>query len=95
MSISFVNKETINTINFKHTEVLHDLSLITERRLKLEKALHLGNLYKHHVRISFVDKHNTTYKTEATVWAVTEKYVILKSHMMIPICSISEVELIA
>lgn len=95
MSIPIIQKENISNIEFATQEVLKNKLDIDQRTRRLNKALSLGNIYKNHVRITFMTSSGKPFNTIATVWAVTSKYVVLKSHMMIPIRAITEVDLVA
>jgi len=60
-------------------------------RAKLNDALRLGNEFKSKVSIAF----NTVdgpLRIETTVWSLTEKYIQIKSGVLIPLNSIISVE---
>ena len=87
-----VDKADLLSMSFTHIEVLTSTKDQVKRKINLMKSLTLGNLYKQHVHLSFKDKGGVILKTTATVWAVTESYVILKGGLHIPIKSISEID---
>lgn len=94
VSTSFqkIQKEEISNLRFPQTEVLIEPAAIIERRSSLEKALSLGNLEHNKIKIFFED--DTSDKVvETTVWGVTDKRVILKQGIVIPINRIKAVEL--
>ena len=91
--VQLIDKSLINQFSFSSEDVLQDQALKFRRRQRLLKALKLGNLNKQHVRINFVDSSGVEMKTRATVWAVTQKHVVLKSSTMIPISSIKCIEI--
>lgn len=88
-----VDKSNINRISFSKEEILNSENAQIERKAKLKRSLTLGNLYKQHVKIKFVNQNKQVLRTFATVWALTEKYVILKGGRMIPLTSIITVDL--
>lgn len=86
MTIIFesIEKERIETLKFPNDEVLLDKILIIERENELNRALTLGNLEHAKIKIYFED--DTSHKlVETTVWGVTDKRVILKKGVVIPI----------
>ena len=88
-----IDKELIANLRFPSEEVLKDISLIRDRIADLEKALSLGNLEHAKIKIYFED--DESHKVvETTVWAVTDKRVILKQGVGIPINRIHSVQLI-
>jgi hypothetical protein len=94
VSTSFqkIEKEEISNLRFPQTEVLIEPSSIIDRRSSLDKALSLGNLEHNKIKIFFED--DTSDKVvETTVWGVTDKRVILKQGIVIPINRIKAVEL--
>jgi hypothetical protein len=79
-----IEKENISGLKFPNCEVLGDQEKITERASDLNRALSLGNLEQTKIRIYFEDE--KSYKVvETTVWGVTDKRVILKQGVVIPI----------
>ena len=90
-----INKEHVAHVQFHSKEVLSNPLEIQKRNLLLQKALKLGNTYKSHVKLVFLNAQGETMSTVATVWAITERFVVLKSNMMIPITSVLRVELVA
>ena len=82
--IQSIEKEQIKFLNFSKAEVLGKKNDQLNRFLDLKRALALGNLEKGKVRITFVD--DTGLKmVETTIWALTEKSVILKKSAIIPL----------
>ena len=51
----------------------------------------LGNHHKHKVKLIIMNASDQLIQVKAKVWSVTEKYVILKNSIMIPISSILNV----
>ena len=85
-----VEKETIHSLHFPKNEVLNDPIQIKRRSERLLRALHIGNTEKHKVRIYFTDA-NGPKVTHTTIWAVTEKYVVLKAGTTIPIRRVNRI----
>ncbi|HOZ88333.1 MAG TPA: hypothetical protein PL029_11275, partial [Bacteroidia bacterium] len=84
-------KEKIENLKFPATEVLSDVVEIQNRRSHLERALSLGNLEHTKIKIFFEDD-SSCKVVETTVWGVTDKRVILKQGLVIPINRIHSVE---
>ncbi|WP_353547621.1 hypothetical protein [Rhinopithecimicrobium faecis] len=58
---------------------------------KLEGALRLGNEFKAKTEISF-QTDSGPKRIETTVWSLTDKYLQIKSGVLIPLKSILEIE---
>jgi hypothetical protein len=86
-----IEKEKIENLKFPATEVLSDVVEIQNRRSHLERALSLGNLEHTKIKIFFEDD-SSCKVVETTVWGVTDKRVILKQGLVIPINRIHSVE---
>jgi len=87
-----IEKEQIENLRFPTSEVLIDKTKINERLSDLEKALSLGNLEHAKIKIYFEDDLSCKV-VETTVWGVTDKRVILKQGVVIPINRIHSVRL--
>ncbi len=87
-----VEKEMIGEMKFPVVDVLTESERIRERQSALERALTLGNLEHSKIRIYFEDD-NSRKVVETTVWGVTDKRVILKQGVGIPISRIHNVQL--
>jgi hypothetical protein len=87
-----IEKEMIENLKFPTSEVLNDTTKIKERTADLERALSLGNLEHSKIKIYFEDD-SSCKMVETTVWAVTDKRVILKQGVGIPINRIHSVKL--
>lgn len=85
-----IEKEMISALRFPQEEVLKDPIKIKERASDLDKALSLGNLEHSKIKIFFEDEQSCKI-VETTVWAVTDKQVILKQGVSIPINRIHSV----
>lgn len=84
LKLQMVDKEKIAELKFPSEEVLHDEQSKTERWESLQRATTLGNLDKIKFKIYFVDDEGQKY-TETTIWGLTDKIVILKQGIMIPV----------
>lgn len=91
MSIQFqtVEKEQISTLHFPNGDVLSDRDAKKQRHSDLQRALSLGNLEHSKIKIYFEDDQSKKV-VHTTVWAVTDKSVILKKGVGIPINRIYE-----
>lgn len=87
-----IEKEKIGDLRFPASEVLMNPTQIKQRQLDLDRALSLGNLEHSKIKIYFEDD-VTTRMVETTVWGVTDKRVILKQGMVIPIHRIHSIHL--
>lgn len=87
-----IEKEKIETLKFPHDEVLTDPNLIKERESELNRALALGNLEHTKIKIYFEDDQSRKL-VETTVWGVTDKRVILKQGVVIPINRVHKISL--
>lgn len=86
------DKLNVNNFIYPQEDVLFDKPDQQKiRNMQLQKAMKLGNMNKQAVKIHFKTTDKTERVTEATVWAVTQKYVILKAANMIPLKSITRV----
>jgi len=81
-----IEKEKIEGLKFPHNEVLSDDNLIKERNLSL------GNLEHTKIKIYFEDDKSRKL-VETTVWGVTDKRVILKQGLVIPINRVHKISL--
>jgi uncharacterized protein (UPF0248 family) len=84
-----VQKEEIASLLFPSKEVLHSEDKINNRRTELERATTLGNAEHGKIKIIFEDREGLK-KVETTIWATTEKNIVLKGGVFIPIHRIHE-----
>lgn len=85
-----VEKEAISGLQFPDSEVLKSTDDIKIRSAALERAMKLGNIEHNKIKIIFEDSEGVK-QVETTVWGVTDKRVILKQGVVIPINRIYEV----
>ncbi|HJS00152.1 MAG TPA: hypothetical protein VJ780_04375 [Flavobacterium sp.] len=81
---TIIEKEDIVSLSFPSTDVLEDDHEIKTRMSEINRALSLGNLEHSKIKIFFEDNESKKI-VNTTVWAVTDKNVILKQGVMIPI----------
>lgn len=89
--IQQIDKANVNNLVYNSPKIVNE----EEKKVimaKLNRALILGNLSKQHVTLKFQNAEGISFKTEATIWGLTQHYVILKGARMIPIHSITGVE---
>lgn len=91
-TIHSISKEELHTIHFCRHEVLRDSSERKWRLYNLQRALILGNTEHSHANITFQDEEGDLYKVQATIWCVSEKFIMLKGGKFIPINAIEKVE---
>ena len=89
-TIIIIEKEKIDVLNFPNKEVLKSSEEISRRKLEMQRAMLLGNNYKGKVKIIFEDNESVK-QVETTVWSFTDKRVILKKGLLIPIHRIYEI----
>lgn len=85
-----IEKENVANLKFPSEDVLSSTDAVKQRRADLERALTLGNLEHHKMKIIFQDDGDVK-AVETTIWGVTDKRVILKHGMVIPIHRIYEI----
>lgn len=91
-TFEMIEKEKIEMLKFPREEVLTDPNLIKERNSELNRALSLGNLEHTKIKIYFEDDQSRK-SVETTVWGVTDKRVILKQGVVIPINRVHKISL--
>nr|WP_315210610.1 hypothetical protein [uncultured Flavobacterium sp.] len=81
---TIIDKEDIGLLKFPTTDVLDDVDEIKTRISDINRALSLGNLEHSKIKIFFEDDESKKI-VDTTVWGVTDKNVMLKQGVMIPI----------
>ena len=81
----------LDHVFFGKDEVLLTQDAQNERLHLLKRGLALGNLHKEKTSIIFEDYNGEIMEIEASIWAVTEKNIVLKGDRHIPIKRIREV----
>ena len=90
LKFQIVEKEQIQFLKFPKEDVLFEEKAKKNRFLELRRAMYLGNLEREKVKITFKDDCGTK-RVETTIWAVTDKSVILKKSTIIPLTRIVSV----
>ena len=81
---TIIEKEAIAALKFPATDVLDDDTDVKTRISEINRALSLGNLEHSKIKIFFEDNESKKI-VNTTVWAVTDKNVVLKQGVLIPI----------
>jgi hypothetical protein len=79
-----IDKEAIAGLHFPEEDILYDADAIKLRNADLQRALSLGNLEHSKIKIYFADNESAKV-VDTTVWGLTDKRVILKQGVVIPI----------
>ena len=85
-----IEKENITGLHFPEEDVLTSKDDLKLRAASLDRALKLGNLEHNKIKIIFEDATGLK-QVETTVWGVTDKRVILKQGVVIPIHRVYEI----
>ncbi len=88
--IPHIKKEDIHKLDFPAHDVLTDHHSIEVRKKHLERSVVLGNTYKSKTKIIFEDNHGL-HQIETHIWGVTEKWLLLKHGITIPVRRIHDV----
>ncbi|MCH8547173.1 MAG: hypothetical protein LAT54_10615 [Cryomorphaceae bacterium] len=92
-NIAIIDKEEVVNLKFPSEPVVVDPSKKDQLMTELHRATSLGNLSKHKVNIIFEDNEGVK-KVNTTIWAITEKSVLLKKGVFLPIHRIRSVDLL-
>jgi uncharacterized protein (UPF0248 family) len=87
-----IDKEVISELRFPEPDVLFSPAAIEKRKGEIDRAVYLGNTEHTKVRILFQDADGLK-QIETTIWGATDKRIILKSGMVIPIHRIQEIKI--
>lgn len=90
VKLNIIEKESIKGLQFKSVEVLPDVNAQKARANELYRGMLLGNAHKSKVKIIFESIAGMNM-VNTTIWATTDKNVVLKGGLLIPICAIIEV----
>ncbi len=85
-----VQKEELALLNFYPSEVLSNQEEIAHRTRELYKGMILGNAHHYKVKIFFQTIEGER-SVETTIWFATDKFVMLKGDMTLPVRCISRV----
>jgi len=89
---ALVEKEAIANFTFPDKEILESEDAVKLRRQELERAMKLGNVEKGKIKIVFEDSEGPK-QVDTTIWGVTDKRIILKQGLVIPINRILAVKI--
>ena len=89
---SLVEKEQIADFHFPSNEILEEPGDIKQRAVALERANALGNIEHQKVRIYFSDDQGDKV-VETTIWGITDKAILLKKNVRLPINRIVKLEI--
>lgn len=79
-----IEKEKVSDLFFPQGEVLENQNLIRERMFALHRATSLGNIHQRKVTLIFEDKDGLK-SVRTTIWAISDRKVILKEGRSIPV----------
>lgn len=85
-----IDKEHILDLQLVTDDVLTDEKERDRRNNDLYQGMILGNLYKSKVQIVFQTL-NGIKRVHASIWATTDKNVVLKGGIMIPVACVMQV----
>lgn len=88
-----IQKEIVPFLHYPETDVLDNDTDRKIRKSKLEKATTIGNLDHTKVKIIFEDIHGLK-SVETTIWATTERKILLKKGAFIPINRIHDIRFV-
>jgi hypothetical protein len=87
-----IEKESVSGLHFPDQEVLNSAEAIKERQAELTRALSLGNLEHLKIKIYFEDSVSLKI-VDTTVWGLTDKRIILKQGVVIPIHRVHKIRI--
>lgn len=87
-----VEKEQVANLHFSGEEILHKNSDKQARLQGIDRAISLGNLEHYKVKIYFADDEGDKV-VHTTIWGVTDKAILLKQNVVIPIHRIIKLEI--
>lgn len=86
-----IEKEEVSKLAFPKEEVLDNSTDRVMRSTDIEQAMKLGNIERYKVKIIFEDSESMRL-VHTTIWAVTEKRIVLKAGVVIPVHRIHSVK---
>ncbi|MCS6967985.1 MAG: hypothetical protein RMJ44_05480 [Cytophagales bacterium] len=90
--ITNLPKEAITHQLFPPYDVLQDPRARSERKMQIQKATALGNIYHHKVKIICQTADGRLVQIVTTIWQSDDKYISLKGGRVIPISAILRIE---
>lgn len=88
---TLIEKEEVSELYFPQNDVLDNSAERIMRQVDIIQAMRLGNIERYKVKIIFKDTAGLK-KVETTIWAVTEKKIVLKKGVVIPVHRIHKIE---
>lgn len=89
---TLVEKEEVAGLHFPQEDVLMDSDQIHQRDESINRANSLGNLEHYKVKIYFADDAGSKW-VHTTIWGVTDKAILLKQNVVLPIQRIIKLEI--
>ncbi|MCP4521786.1 MAG: hypothetical protein GY827_08880 [Cytophagales bacterium] len=87
-----IEKENLHLFSFSTSDVLKSDLMKAKRKLNIQKAVRLGNLYKGKVKIKFRNVKHELLSVHTTIWALGSDFISLKGGRAIPIKAIESIE---
>lgn len=87
-----IEKEAVASLHFPDEEILLSVDSINVRKQEIERAISLGNLEHQKVKIYFADQDGEK-QVNTTIWGVTDKSILLKQNVVLPIQRIIKLEI--
>lgn len=88
---TLIEKEKVSKLYFPKNDVLDDPAERMMRKVDVIQAMRLGNIERYKVKIIFEDTESIKM-VDTTIWAVTEKKIVLKRGVVIPVHRIHEIK---
>lgn len=89
---TLVEKEEVAMMHFPMEDVLKDAVQKLQREDSISRANSLGNLEHYKVKIYFADDAGSKW-VHTTIWGVTDKAILLKQNVVLPIHRIIKLEI--
>ena len=89
---TLVEKEEVAVMHFPTEDVLTDAAQKNQRDESINRANSLGNLEHYKVKIYFADEAGSKW-VHTTIWGVTDKAILLKQNVVLPIHRIIKLEI--
>jgi hypothetical protein len=91
-TIQTIAKESISELTFSKNDVISNPEEQNKRISDLYRSQSLGNLLRTKVKITFEAADQQVYEVNTTVWAVGNRFVLLKGGTYLPIHAIVSVD---
>lgn len=85
-----IAREIIPNLRCINSEVLECAEAYLQRKLSLQRAAQMSHTFYTKAKITFVTEEGIK-EVITTIWAATDKNIILKGGISIPVCCIKEV----